>query len=160
MGIRRQARELVLKVLFHIEYNPGDPDEAFELICEHFGASIETRSFAKELILGICENIKDIDETISKASRNWRLERMSHVDRNLLRIGAFEIIYREDIPPKVSINEAVELGKKYGQVDSAAFVNGILDNIFKRAQAVIKSGNSIDKECKLDIQTNGGHDIL
>ena len=144
MGVRRRARELALRVLFHLEYHQDDPGSAFELICKEFNASRKIQSFARELILGVCENIKEIDRIIGEASRNWRIERMSHVDRNLLRISTYEILYREDIPPKASINEAVELGKKYGQEDSAAFINGILDSIYKRYRISLVSDPDVD----------------
>ncbi len=132
MGMRRRARELALKVLFHIEFHNVDPVSAFELICKEFDVSRNIQDFAKEIVLGIHENRKEIDSIISESSKNWRLERMSVVDRNLMRISTYEILFRDDIPPKASINEAVELGKKYGQEDSGAFINGILDNIYKR----------------------------
>ena len=130
MGSRRRARELAIKVLFHLEFTPGDPEEVFQLICENFGSSKSIRSFSRELVLGVCTNKKKLDQLISRASEHWRLERMSRVDRTILRLGAFEILVMKDIPPKVSIDEAVELGKMYGTEDSGGFINGVLDNIY------------------------------
>lgn len=130
MGNRRKAREFAIKVLFHMEFNPGFPKETFKLIGDNFGVAKSIQSFAEELVLGVCENKKKLDEVIRKSSKNWKLERMSHADRSILRLGAFEILFRQDIPPKVSIDEAVELGKKYGTDDSGAFINGLLDNIY------------------------------
>ena len=130
MGNRRKARELVTQILFHMEYNPGNPDKSFELICENFNAPKSLRAFSKELIQGICENRNQIDKYIKKASKNWRLERMSRVDRSILRLSVFEMLFMENIPHKVSIDEAVELGKKYGTEESGAFINGVLDNIY------------------------------
>lgn len=130
MGNRRKAREFALKVLFHMEFNPGLPDETFTLICDNFGVSESIQSFSKELVLGVYENKKKLDDTIRKSSKNWKLERMSRADRSILRLAVFEILFRQDIPPKVSIDEAVELGKKYGTEDSSSFINGILDNIY------------------------------
>jgi transcription antitermination factor NusB len=112
MGKRRKARELAVQVLFHLEYNPGDPGESFDLVCKSFSPPKEIRSFSKDLVLGVWENKQDLDKLISRASRNWRIERMSRVDRNILRVAVFEVLYMGDIPPKVSIDEAVELGKK------------------------------------------------
>lgn len=129
MGKRRKARELAVQILFHMEYNPGDPDETFELICENLDIPSRVRPFSKILVCGVCENIKYIDRLIKKSSKNWRLERMSRVDRSILRMSVFEIFFLEDIPRKVSINEAVELAKIYGTDDSGAFINGVLDNI-------------------------------
>jgi len=130
MGKRRKARELAVKVLFHMEYNPGDPGEGFELVCENFGSSESIRAFSRNLVLGVFEKMADVDRVIRHASRNWRLERMSCADRSILRLGTYEILFMEDIPPKVSIDEAVELGKMFGNEDSAAFINGILDRIY------------------------------
>lgn len=130
MGSRRRARELAIKVLFHMEFTPGDLDEVFHLICENFGSSKSIRSFSRQLVLGVCENKEELDRLISRSSKHWRLERMSRVDRTILRLAAFEILAMRDIPPKVSIDEAVELGKKYGTEDSGSFINGILDNIY------------------------------
>jgi len=144
MGRRRKARELAVQVLFHLEFNPGDPDEVFHLICENFGPSKSIRPFSKKLVLGVCENEKDLDTLISRSSRNWRLERMSRADRNILRLGVFEIVFMKDIPPKVTIDEAVELGKKFGTQESGAFINGILDNIYNK----LESEGAIEKPGK------------
>lgn len=130
MGSRRRARELAIKVLFHLEFTPGTPEDVFELICENFGSSKSIRSFSKELVLGVCAKREELDQLISSASEHWRLERMSRVDRTILRLGAFEILVMKDIPPKVSIDEAVELGKMYGTEESGSFINGVLDNIY------------------------------
>jgi len=130
MGKRRRARELAIQVLFHLEFSPDDPNKAFDLICQSFNCQRSTRSFSKELVLGVCEKKKDLDKLLTEASKNWRLERMSRLDRSILRLATFEMLFREDIPPKVSIDEAVEVGKKFGSEDSGSFINGILDNIY------------------------------
>jgi transcription antitermination factor NusB len=130
MGSRRRARELAIKVLFQMEFTSGDPEGVFQLICKNFGASKSIRSFSRELVLGVCKNRKELDRLIGRASKHWRLERMSRVDRTILRLGTFEILAMKDIPPKVSIDEAVELGKMYGTEDSGSFINGVLDNIY------------------------------
>jgi N utilization substance protein B len=130
MGKRRRARELAIQVLYHLEYNPGNPEESFDTVCKSFLPPKEIRSFAKDLVVGVWKNKEDLDKLISRASKNWRIERMSRVDRNILRIAVFEVLYMGEIPPKVSIDEAVELGKRYGTEDSGAFVNGVLDCIY------------------------------
>ena len=130
MGKRRRSRELAIKVLFHLEFSRDDPASAFDLICENFGASGEITVFSKELVEGVYDHIKELDELLSKASQHWRLERIARVDRTILRMALYELLYREDIPPKVTINEAVDLGKKFGSEESGAFINGILDKIF------------------------------
>lgn len=125
---------MAVQVLFHLEFTPGDPANAFDLVCDNFAARGATAAFAKELVLGICGKMTELDSHIVQASTNWRLERMSRLDRNILRLAVFELLFMEDIPPKVSIDEAVELAKKYGGGDSAAFVNGILDHVYNRMQ--------------------------
>jgi len=136
MGNRRKARELVIQILFHMEFNPGDPDEIFDLVCENFNSSRSIRTFSRRLVRGVRENIEHLDKLIRQSSKNWRLERMSIVDRSILRLAAYEILFMEDIPYKVSIDEAVELGKKYGTEESGAFINGVLDNIFNKLSVV------------------------
>ena len=140
MGKRRRARELAIQVLFHLEFTPDNPDDVFHLLCATFKASLSIRDFSRLLVLGVCENKAIIDSLISRSSRNWRLERMPLVDRNVLRLGVFEILFMEDIPPRVSIYEAVELGKKYGKENSGSFINGILDDIY----------NSLKREGKIE----------
>ncbi len=130
MGKRRKARELAVQVHFHLEFNPGDPQKGFDLICEKFNSRDSIRPFSEKLVTGVCEKKEELDRLISRASRNWRLERMPRLDKIILRLAAFEMLFMEDIPPKVSINEAVEMGKKFGGEDSGGFINGVLDNIY------------------------------
>lgn len=129
MGKRRKSRELAVKVLFHLDVNGGEVDEAVKLIRLHFGSPKGLESFALELVEGVMEHAAEIDLLIKEASVHWRLERMPGVDRNILKIGVFEMGWRKDIPPRVSIDEAVELGKIYGGDDSPAFINGVLDRV-------------------------------
>jgi transcription antitermination factor NusB len=130
MGKRRKARELAIQVLFHMEFNTGDPNEIFDLICDNFSSPSSIRVFSRELVLGVCEKKEYLDRLITRASRNWRLERMSRVDRSILRLGVYEMSFMENVPPKVAIDEAVEMGKIYGSEESGAFINGVLDSIF------------------------------
>ncbi|MFB0532534.1 MAG: transcription antitermination factor NusB [Desulfatiglandales bacterium] len=139
MGKRRHSRELAIKVLFHLEFSSDDPAVAFDLICDDFGAPEDIKPFSKELVLGVCVHLKDLDNVIEKASKNWRLERIAKVDRSILRLAAYELLYRADIPPKVSINEAVDLGKKFGTEESGAFINGVLDKIYSTLMSDKKS---------------------
>ena len=88
--------------------------------------------FVRDLYFGVTSHLEELDRKIMEASDNWRLDRMSRVDRNVMRLALFEMLYRKDIPPKVSINEAIELGKGFGAQDSGAFINGVLDRIRKR----------------------------
>ena len=89
----------------------------------------EVREFADSLVKGVYSNLKSIDDIISKYTDNWDIKRMAVIDKNILRLGVFELVYLKDIPEKVSINEAIELGKRYGDIDSGKFINGILDKI-------------------------------
>jgi N utilization substance protein B len=132
MGRRRKARELAVQVLFHLEFSRGDPSGAFDLICNNFSATESIRPFARELVMGVWEHRDDLDALIGQASEHWRLERMSRVDKCILRLATYEILHRKDIPPKVSIDEAVEIAKHYGADDSSGFINGVLDNIYNR----------------------------
>jgi N utilization substance protein B len=142
MGKRRRARELAIQVLFHMEYNPGDPGESFERVCESFGPPKEIRPYSREVVVGVWENRTDLDRLISGSSKNWRVERMSRVDINILRIAIYEVLHMKDVPPKVSMDEAVELGKRYGTEESGAFINGILDHIYNqlKAEGVVDQG--------------------
>lgn len=109
------------------------PADALPLYYGQFDAPEDVRPFAEHLVLGVCSHREEIDRKIASASQHWRLERMPVVDRNVLRIAVFEMIYCADIPPKVSINEAIDLAKMYGSGDSGAFINGILDKVRPQA---------------------------
>jgi transcription antitermination factor NusB len=135
MGKRHRARELAIQVLFQMEYTPGDPGESFDRVCESFGPPKDVRAYSREVVVGVWEKKADLDRLIRRSSKNWRMERMSRVDRNILRIAIYEVLYRKDVPPKVSIDEAVELGKQYGTEESGAFINGILDHIYNELKA-------------------------
>jgi len=130
MGNRTKARELALQILFYMEFAEGNPVEMFDVFCDNFSPAKSIKAFSKKLVCGVHENLACLDQMIRKSSKNWRLERMSVVDRSILRLGAYEILFMNDTPPKVSIDEAIELGKKFGAEESGAFINGILDNIF------------------------------
>ncbi len=113
-----------------MEVNPADPEKAFDLVCQNFDGEETMGPFSKELVLGVYEKRSELDRLIIRASKNWRLERMPYVDRSILRMATFEILYMEDVPPKVSIDEAVDIGKRFGTEDSGSFINGVLDNIY------------------------------
>lgn len=137
MGSRRRSREIALQILFQMEVIQVSPEEGLNLYYEmaernedrEFNAPDSLRPFAELLVQGVFSHKTDIDQMIRSASEHWRLERMSFVDRNILRIALYEMLHCPDIPPKVSINEAVDLGKSYGSGDSSAFINGILDHV-------------------------------
>jgi N utilization substance protein B len=131
MGKRRSSREQALKFLYQSELNEGDHDKQMEQFLERVSSQDKVEGFMQELVQTVVRYKKEIDETLKKCSDNWELERMAVVDRNILRIGACELLYIPSTPPKVAINEAVEIAKRYGNEDSPEFVNGVLDKIYK-----------------------------
>ena len=129
MGSRRKSREFALQALFDMDMSQNNSEERIELFCRNFTPSNKVLPFFQGLILGIKKNKNEIDSLIEKFSSNWKISRISCVDRNVMRIAVYEMLYCEDIPSKVSINEAIEIGKKYGAEDSGSFINGILDSV-------------------------------
>lgn len=130
MRKRTQGRECALQILYQLEMNPTSLEEGIESFWSgHDTVSEESKNFAEILVRGTLENLSDIDAVIVKATENWELNRMAAVDRNILRFSAYELLYRSDIPPKVAINEAVNIAKKFSQEESGKFVNGVLDRI-------------------------------
>ena len=132
MRRRTRAREFALKFLYQIDITKESSDKGFEDFWQSQELSdAEVKEFAHSLIKGTLENLTQIDQKLSSYATNWQLKRMAVVDRNILRLATYELIYLKDIPPKVSINEAVDLAKKYGDIESGRFVNGVLDKINK-----------------------------
>jgi transcription antitermination protein NusB len=131
MGYRRQSRELAMQVLFYMDMVQKEPDEMVDLFCKNFKPSKQVLPFLITLVKGVVDRKNDIDGIIEKFSSNWKVSRMAGVDRNVLRIAVFELLFMEEIPAKVTINEAIDIGKKYGTEESGAFINGILDSIRK-----------------------------
>jgi N utilization substance protein B len=129
MGNRRRSRELAMQVLFQIEMNGDDSEEAVELFCKHFEVSKNAKPFFLRLVNGVKACQDELDRLIERFSDNWKISRMSGVDRNLMRVAVYELLYCKDIPPKVSINEAIDIGRRFGTEQSPAFINGILDSI-------------------------------
>lgn len=129
MRKRTQAREFALQMLYQIDLTGGNPDQVFKDFWQENSASADIREFAERIVRGTVERLKEIDPIISRYTENWQLERMAAVDRNVLRGATFELLYADDIPPKVTINEAVNLAKKFSQIESGKFVNGVLDKI-------------------------------
>ena len=127
---RRAVRELVVQFLYQFDLNGGSLDEALPLFWETQEEAGEMgRTFAEELVRGVMEKRAAIDEKIAKYTENWDLPRIAAVDRNILRLAMYEMLFRDDIPPVVSINEAVDIAKKFSTRESGAFVNGILDRL-------------------------------
>lgn len=148
MGQRRQSREIALQMLYQMEMTGEIPPRAIELFYQLVTDGEEkiqdipapVRPFAERLVTGVYAHREEIDRRIVAASENWRLERMSIIDRNILRIAVFEMLYCLEIPPKVSINEAIDLGKTFGNPDSGAFINGILDHLLPEISSFREKG--------------------
>lgn len=124
---RRKAREVAIQVLYSLNFVDLDVEKAMELFWGNFIAPRSAKEFAATLIEGTWHHREELDSLIAGCSDNWSLSRMSKVDISILRMAAFEFLYCDDIPPKVSINEAVDLGKTFGSENSGSFINGILD---------------------------------
>lgn len=139
MTSRTRGREYALQVLYEVDSSGKDPVEALETYWVNFettgrpAGSPEPdpaiKAFARQLVEGVTRNAGEIDALIERCSLNWRLDRMPRVDRNVLRLACYELLHSTDVPTKVVINEAIELGKRYGTEESGAFVNGILDKV-------------------------------
>ena len=129
MTLRRKARELALQFLYGIEVNPGDLEEKLASFWQMNKTEREIEEFAASLIRGVVQHKEQIDRTISEHALNWDIQRIISVDRNVLRLAVYELAFRPDIPHVVTINEAVDIAKKFGTAESGKFVNGILDNV-------------------------------
>ncbi len=131
MSRRRDGRLLAVQFLFQRDLNTGDLEQA---VLDFFATRkmpARTRTFAEELIRGVEQHLWELDEKLKEFAQNWEPRRMAGVDRNVMRLALFEMMYRAEIPPVVSINEAVELAKQFGGMESGRFVNGILDRARK-----------------------------
>lgn len=148
-GTRRQARELALRLLFQQDLSGASPEataisfescfspqkdeeSCLDLSPEDF---VRAWPLARELFLGVMTHLEELDEDIRQAAQNWSLGRMSPVDRGLIRLAYFEMTHREEIPLKVSLNEALEISKSYGDDDSVAFINGVLDRLMRKLES-------------------------
>ena len=139
MSNRTKAREYALQILYEVDTSGKDPESAFDAYWDNFeGTSrpagtpepeISVKDFARQLVLGVTKGQAELDALVERCSINWRLDRMPRVDRNVLRLAVWELTHGTDVPMKVVINEAIELGKRFGSEESGAFINGILDKV-------------------------------
>jgi len=147
MGNRRKAREASLQYLYEIDLSQKDFSEVFkdfrkELMLPLSGfeespeIQKEVEEFTRQIVEGVCHNVREIDQLIESHSTHWKISRMALVDRNILRMAVFELLYCPDIPPSVTINEAIEVSKRFGTEESSSFVNGVLDHIAKDLKKV------------------------
>lgn len=139
MGIRRISREATLQFLYQEDFTTPsgqsfgyDLEERFDLFCTLFQVNKKARAYALSLLKGICTNIEAIDTAIEKAATNWRLPRIAATDRNLIRIAVYEMLYCDDVPHQVAINEVVEIAKRFAGEDSPKFINGVLDAVLNK----------------------------
>jgi N utilization substance protein B len=138
MRKRTKAREYALKILYAVDITAQAPEKCIEVFWQNNEESDkEVKDFADTVVAGVHKNRELIDKVITEYTTNWQLKRMAVIDRNVLRAATYELLFREDIPPKVSINEAIDVAKKYGDRDSGKFVNGVLDKI-NRAERMKK----------------------
>ena len=142
MGTRREGRELAVQVLYGIDVSGAKPEEAFEHAVRNFEARDDVVVFARSLVLGVLGHRDALDARITDVSENWRLDRMSPVDRNILRLSTYELLHSPDVPGDVVLNEAIEIAKDFGSEGSASFINGVLDRIASVvAQTLRRGGN-------------------
>ncbi|MEW5803092.1 MAG: transcription antitermination factor NusB [bacterium] len=142
MGKRRLAREFALQILFQLDITKDLPQEGIRLFWATHEYPDEIKDFTNNLVEGTMEHLAFIDRCISSFAANWTISRMPTVDRNILRLSTYEILFRPEIPDKVSINEALEIAKDYGTDESVPFINGILDKITKEKAMLLASLDS------------------
>jgi N utilization substance protein B len=129
MGARSTAREAALQMLFALEASGADVERVIADFWLETPGDPEDRAYADEIVRGVARELEATDTRVRAASTNWRLERMTRVDRSVLRLGAYELLHRQDVPRAVILDEAVEIAKRYGTEESGAFVNGVLDRV-------------------------------
>ena len=140
---RRQAREWAVQLLFQTEFNPDNLDQALADFWndEEKKPSERDTTYVNEVVHGVIEKRREVDRTISKYTQNWDVDRLGVLDRTILRVAVYEMLFRSDIPPVVSINEAVEIAKAYISKESGRFVNGVLDRIQKELDRPSRTHN-------------------
>jgi len=135
MGKRRKARECALQMLYELEFDSDELDEKIRQFWRKKKASEEIREYSRWLVKGVFSRRQEIDEAIQSTSEHWRISRMTLVDRNILRLAAFELLAAETLAPAIVINEAIEIAKRFSGPEAAIFVNGILDALRKKIRA-------------------------
>lgn len=146
MGKRRKARESTLQILFQLDFNGNDHNFVQNQYWVNRKASQEVKDYSRWLVEGILSRREEVDNLIESVSKHWRVSRMAVVDRNILRMAVFELLYEENVAPAVVINEAIEITKKYSGHEAADFVNGILDAVRKRLDKLKKEKETSKEE--------------
>jgi transcription antitermination protein NusB len=134
IGIRRQARMIALQTLYEYDTAQHLPDEVLQRHAEERHLQPRVVEYAQELVTGVCSHLVEIDAHIQSAAQEWPLQQMARIDKNILRLAIYEILFNNTVPAKAAINEAVELAKLFGSNTSSRFINGVLGTIFNRAQ--------------------------
>lgn len=138
MRSRSKARSIALCLLYQIEISNTKPQEVLAANLAQEEKDPLVIDFFSQLVKGVFSQQSEIDLIIKKYAKNWEISRMAYIDRNILRLAVYELFFAKDIPPKVAINEAIELAKRYGDLDSARFVNGVLDKIYKSEEKFLE----------------------
>lgn len=137
---RRASREIAMKLLYQLEIQKEDREEQIKYVLEENPLTEKDRDYVTDIVEGVAKNLSNIDKTIELHSKGWKIGRISKVDLSIMRLSIYEICYRSDIPYSVSVNEAVELAKKYSNDDAGAFVNGILSKVSKAGMLPVEGG--------------------
>lgn len=140
---RRRARERALQVLFQVDLGKVEPSEAFSEMDNNFGSLKNNEGFAQQLVNGTLANLETIDRVIAGLSKDWNIKRMANVDRNIMRLALFEILYCNNTPNSVAVDEAVELGQEFGGEDSGKFINGILGRVVAKPEVYQNNNNGL-----------------
>jgi transcription antitermination protein NusB len=144
MSKRKNARELILKLLFQVDVGRLPLEEVLETSFEEVRPSPDDRTYAEEIVRGVVREAGELDRTIGELAEGWRLDRLARVDKNVLRMALYELMHRTDIPVNVVINDAVEVAKKYSTEDSGRFVNGILGSFLRRREQPVSGEDAVE----------------
>jgi N utilization substance protein B len=130
MKHRTRSREVALQYLYQVDITSSHTEDALSAFFDHFVDNEDLVPYAREIVNGVCTHLVQIDDLIERASENWKVSRMSATDRNILRIATYELAFRNDVPYKVVINEAIEIAKRFGSSKFPSFANGVLDRVW------------------------------
>jgi len=135
MGKRRKSRELALQALYLSEFAELSASDALQMLKERFEADRQAYGYARELVEGVVAHWEEINDTITRHAVHWRMDRMSIIDRNIMRVAIFELFHKDDVPATVAINEAIEVAKRFSTEEAGPFINGILDAVGRSVTA-------------------------
>jgi len=136
---RRDTRQIILQILFQMDFTKIEPDEAIDYMLEEHEINEEELSFIKEIVYGTNENIANLDKEILKYTKGWTIDRLPNIDKSILRMSTYELLHKNNTPVRVVLNEAIELAKLFGSDDSPKFINGVLGSIVKENPAIFET---------------------